>query len=612
MLQIQDMTFRIAGKPLFEGASAAVSQGQRVALVGRNGTGKSTLLKLIQGRLSPDAGSIYLSPKVRIGSVAQEVPSSGMSLLDTVLEADTERTALLAEAETAEDPQRIADIHMRLVDIDAHAAPARAARILSGLGFSAEDQKRPCRDFSGGWRMRVALAAVLFSRPDLLLLDEPTNHLDLEASLWLENYLCSWPGTMLLVSHDRDLLNAVPTGVLHLDRGKLLSYSGNLDQFLEVRRLKMENLAAQAGKQEAARKHMQAFIDRFRSKASKARQAQSRIKALEKMGPVMQIVEDAPARLSFPSPDPLPPPLITMDQAATGYGDHVVLRNLNLRIDPDDRIALLGSNGNGKSTLVKLLAGRLDPLSGEIRRAPKIKAGYFAQHQADEFDLSKTVLEEARYRMPKATPEQIRAHLGRFSFSGDHVKTPVGQLSGGEKARLLLAFMARESPNLLLLDEPTNHLDIDMREALVEALNNFEGAVILITHDPHLVELAADRLLLVDRGTCQTFDGDMDDYRRLVLDRAREKKQASPGIKEKTRTESQTARRKKLEDVEKRIETLTRQAETLRQKLADPSLYAGPATEVTRIQASLKETERTLQAAEEEWMVLHQDQDKPL
>jgi ATP-binding cassette subfamily F protein 3 len=617
MLTIRDLTFRYGGRTILDRASVTIPAGHRVALVGRNGTGKTTLLRLIGGELQPDGGNLSLPAGIRIGRVRQEAPAGDASLLDTVLAADEERTRLLAEAETATDPARIAEIHARLTDIAAHAAPARAARILAGLGFDAEAQARPSRDFSGGWRMRVALAAVLFTEPDLLLLDEPTNHLDLEATIWLESYLRSYPHTILLVSHDRELLNRVPTTTIHLEGGKLTAYAGGYDQFERTRRANRERLAAAAAKQEAERRHIQSFIDRFRYKASKARQAQSRIKALERMEPIVMLEDEHTIRFDFPSPEELAPPLIQLDRAEVGYDGRPVLRDLNLRIDQDDRIALLGANGNGKSTLVKLLSGRLSPLAGRIHRSPRLRIGYFAQHQTDELDASLTALQQAAAWMPKETEQKVRAHLGRFGFPQERAETRIADLSGGEKARLLFALMTRDAPHVLMLDEPTNHLDIDSRQALVEALNGFEGAVILISHDPHLIELTADRLWLVDRGTCRPYEGDLDDYRRLLLERTREGR--APGG-ERVAADTPAASRKdqrraaaelraalaplrrKVEEMEKLIAKLTRDKAAMEARLADPALYAGPSEAVTKLRIELGDVEKRIAAAEEAWL----------
>ncbi|WP_207458825.1 ABC-F family ATP-binding cassette domain-containing protein [Azospirillum sp. SYSU D00513] len=616
MLHINDLTFRYGGRVLFEQATAVVPKGHRVALVGRNGTGKSTLLKIIAGQITTDAGSITVPAGMKIGMVAQEAPSGATSLIDAVLAADTERTALLAEAETAQDPLRIGEVHARLADIEAHSAPARAAQILSGLGFDAEAQQRPCSDFSGGWRMRVALAGVLFARPDLLLLDEPTNHLDLEATLWLESYLKNYPHTVLLVSHDRGLLNAVPDTTIHVDNTKLVTYSGGYDTFLRTRRANLDRLRSMAVKQEAKRKHMQEFVDRFRAKATKARQAQSRMKALEKMEPIVGIEDDPNIAFNFPQPDELAPPLIALDNAVAGYGDKVILRRLNLRIDMDDRIALLGANGNGKSTLVKLLSGRLAPLDGEVRRSAKLRVGYFAQHQQDELDLSATPIQQVQRTMPQAPEEKVRAHLGRFGFPQTKAETRISDLSGGEKARLLLALMSREAPHILMLDEPTNHLDVDSREALIEAINGFQGAVILISHDPHLIELTADRLLIVADGTCKPYDGDMDDYRRFLLDRARAERaggradtEAADAVSRKDQRRAAAEARsalaplkRKAADAESLVNKLTEEKRKIETKLADPALYDGPSDKPQKLQIELGTVEKKLASAEESWL----------
>ncbi|MBD3624883.1 MAG: ABC-F family ATP-binding cassette domain-containing protein, partial [Rhodobacteraceae bacterium] len=475
MLRIEDISYAIAGKPLFEGASATIPAGHKVGLVGRNGTGKTTLFKLIRGELPLDGGRIGLPRLSRSGGVAQEVPSNETSLIDTVLAADTERAALMAESETATDPHRIADIQTRLVDIDAHSAEARAGSILNGLGFDAEAQQRPCSDFSGGWRMRVALAAVLFSAPDVLLLDEPTNYLDLEGTLWLETYLSRYPHTVLVISHDRQLLNRAVGAILHLDQRKLTLYQGNYDSFARQRRAKAEQAAAFAKKQEAQRAHMQSFVDRFRAKASKARQAQSRLKALEKLEPIKLITDQAVAQFDFPQPEELSPPIVRLEDVSVGYDGPPVLRGLNLRIDQDDRIALLGNNGQGKSTLSKLIAGRLAATDGTVTTSSKLRIGYFAQHQVDELHLDETPLQHIRRERPEEAPAKLRARLARGGIGADIVETRVAKLSGGQKARLSLILATLDAPHLVILDEPTNHLDIESREALVEALTAYSG-----------------------------------------------------------------------------------------------------------------------------------------
>ncbi|MEX2449981.1 MAG: ABC-F family ATP-binding cassette domain-containing protein, partial [Rhodospirillales bacterium] len=488
MLHINDLSYRIGGRLLFDAASLHLPKGHKVGLVGRNGTGKTTLFRLIIGEIAPDGGTIALAGRTRIGRVAQEAPSGPESLLDTVLAADSELAALTLEAETARDPHRIAEIHTRLADIDAHTAPARAASILAGLGFDEAAQALPCSDFSGGWRMRVALAGTLFARPDLLLLDEPTNHLDLEATLWLESYLANWRGTLLIISHDRDLLNKAVDGIVHLHSEKLTRYAGGYDRFERTRREQLAHQAALHSKQLEERRHIQAFVDRFRAKATKARQAQSRLKMLARMEPIASVMEERTITFRFPDPAPLSPPLVAMDDLSVGYGGKAVLSRLNMRIDGDDRIALLGANGNGKSTLVKMLAGRLKPMDGRITKSKKLKIGYFAQHQAEELNMNATPLEELTHHMDMVPESRVRAHLGRFGFGEDKVGTRIRDLSGGEKARLLFCLMSIEAPHILLLDEPTNHLDVDAREALVQGLSAYNGAVVLVSHDAHLIE----------------------------------------------------------------------------------------------------------------------------
>ncbi len=522
MLQVNDLTLRIAGRTLLDNASAMIPEGARVGIVGRNGTGKTTFFKAIAGDIGPDDGTLKLPKAARFGRVAQEAPSGPDSLLDRVLAADTERTALLAEAETATDPGRIADIQIRLVDIDAHSAPSRAARILAGLGFDADAQQRPCASFSGGWRMRVALAAVLFSEPDLLLLDEPTNHLDLEGTLWLQDYLARYPRTVLVISHDRDLLDASVDHILHLDGGKLVLYRGNFTSFDRQRREKLALDLKHKKKQDDERARLEAFVARFKAKASKAKQAQSRVKRLEKMETISISIENNVPPFQIPTFDkPLAPPIIALDGVSVGYGDKTILKRLSLSLAPDERIGLLGANGNGKSTLSKLFAGELKPMAGEMHRSSKLKVGYFAQHTVDGLVLEDTPYQHVRDRMHGVAEAQVRARTARIGFSGQRSEVPVKSLSGGEKARLAMGLAVFDAPHLLILDEPTNHLDIDSRAALVDALNEYEGAVILVSHDRHLLDACADELWLVANGTVKPFDGSLDDYQKIVLRAAR-------------------------------------------------------------------------------------------
>ena len=574
MLRIENITYAVEGRPLFEGASAIIPDGHKVGLVGRNGTGKTTLFRLIRGELALESGDITLPRRARIGGVAQEAPASDVSLLNTVLAADTERTALMTEAETASDPARIAEIQTRLADIDAWSAEARASSILKGLGFDDDEQQMPCSAFSGGWRMRVALAAVLFSRPDLLLLDEPTNYLDLEGALWLESYLARYPHTVIIISHDRDLLNRAVGSILHLEDRKLTLYQGPYDQFARQRAEKLAQAEALAKKQEARRAHLQSYVDRFRYKADKAKQAQSRLKALARMQPVTTPQEAALRAFTFPEPEEMAPPIIHLEGGVTGYGDTPVLRRLNLRIDQDDRIALLGKNGQGKSTLSKLLAGRLPLMAGKLTRSSKLRIGYFAQHQVDELHVDETPLDHLRRLRPDEAPAKWRARLAGFGLGADQAETEVGRLSGGQKARLSLLIATIDAPHMLILDEPTNHLDIESREALVEALTAYSGAVLLVSHDMHLLSLVADRLWLVSDGTVKPFDGDLEAYRQMLLARdkppAREKPAAKP---KRASRDTILALRADLRKCEERLEKLTEMHEKLSAKLSDPALY---------------------------------------
>ena len=618
MLTIGELTYRIGGRTLFERASATIAEGARVGLVGRNGAGKTTLLRLIAGELEPDGGEIQRRAGTRIGIVAQEVPAGEESLLDFVLSADRERAALLAEAEAAGDPQRIADIHHRLADIEAHRAVPRAGRILAGLGFDRAAQARPLGDFSGGWRMRAALAAALFAAADLLLLDEPTNHLDLEATLWLESFLASYPHTAIVVSHDRELLNKVVERILHIEGGRLTLYTGGFDRFARTRRERLDHQSALAARQAAERRRIQAFVDRFRAKASKARQAQSRLNALARMEPIVAVAEEETPTFDFPNPAPLAPPLVALDEAAVGYeAGRPILSRLSLRLDGDDRVALLGANGNGKSTLVKLLAGRLKPMRGVVRAASKLRVGYFAQHQADELEPAATPYQHLARHMLKADEAAVRAQLGRFGFAQERADVAVAALSGGEKARLLFALMSRHAPHLLLLDEPTNHLDIDAREALVEALNAYEGAVVLVSHDPHLIELTCDRLWLVKDGTVRSFPGDLEGYRALLLDerrrqddeaRARAPAASSRPSRREARRLAAVARaasaelREASRTAEQRVERLLGEKAAIEARLADTDLYRGSASTLRELQIRLGLLRRELEEAEKAWL----------
>jgi ATP-binding cassette subfamily F protein 3 len=619
MLHVNDLTYRIEGRPILSGATCAIPSGHKVGLVGRNGAGKTTLFKLIIGDLAPDDGTISIPRGLKVGHVAQEAPGGPETLIEWVLAQDKERAALLAEAETARDPHRIAAIHERLGDIDAHAAPSRAAQILAGLGFDEAAQARACRTYSGGWRMRVALAAILFLEPDILLLDEPTNYLDLEGTLWLESYLRTYPHTVVIISHDRDLLNRAVNNILHLDRGKLTLYAGGYDDFEEARREKQRLEAKLARRQEEEKKRIEAFIIRFKAKASKATQAQSRIKALTRMKPIAAQVDESVVPIRLPAPQKLlASPLLKIEDAAVGYApDAPVLTRLNLNVDQDDRIALLGQNGNGKSTFAKLLAGRLRPMAGQVIGAQRVSVGYFAQHQLDDLDPDRSPYDQISALMPEATEAQKRTRLGTWGFSHDKADTKAAYLSGGEKARLLLALTAFHAPHLLILDEPTNHLDVDSREALVQALNDFPGAVILISHDRHLIEACVDRLWLVKDGTVRPFDGDLDAYRAELLaergQRARTQRDATGASavaktaradqrREAAARRAETAPlRRAVQAAEKELETLAAKRIEIDAALADPRAYEDPAN-AQRLAIARADVSRQLAAAEEAWL----------
>ena len=608
LLAIEGATLRLGGRLLLDRADLAVEAGRKVGLVGRNGAGKSTLLRAIAGEITLDGGAIRLASRARVGWVKQEAPSGEATLLEAVLAADTELDALLAEAERAV-PHRIAEIHERLLAIGAASAPARAASILAGLGFDESAQGRPVDSFSGGWRMRVALAAALFAAPDLLLLDEPTNHLDLEAALWLEAWIARFPGAAIIVSHDRDLLDRAVDATAHLDRGKLSLTPGGFEEFVRIRAERALQQTRTAERIAAQRAHMQAFVDRFRAKATKARQAQARLKALAKLPEIETVIEDQPARFAFPEPARIAPPIISLDRVSVGYNDMPVLQGLSLSIDTDDRLALLGANGNGKSTFAKLLAGRLPPMAGEIRRGPKLRVGYFAQHQADELYLHETPVQHLARALPRAAETALRAQLARFGLEAGKAETQVADLSGGEKARLLLALATRDAPHLLVLDEPTNHLDIDARDALVRALTEFQGAVLLITHDPHLVELVADRLLLVADGTICPFDGDMEDYRALIAEKTRPPARESTPSRRDDRRERAEARaalaplRRRARDAEARIAELTEERARIEGQLTDPAMYApGRASDIAAANTRLATVAREIEAAEAAWL----------
>ncbi|QAY78350.1 ABC-F family ATP-binding cassette domain-containing protein [Sphingosinicella sp. BN140058] len=613
MLNLNGITVRLGGRTILDGATAALPPKSRVGLIGRNGAGKSTLVRVIAGLLDPDEGSADMPKGAKLGYIAQEAPAGSETPFETVLAADVERAALLVEAEGCEDMHRLGDIHERLNAIDAHAAPSRAARILVGLGFDEDMQHRPLDSFSGGWRMRVALAALLFSAPDLLLLDEPSNHLDLEAVMWLEDFLQSYRATIVIVSHERDFLNNVVDHILHLDRGKVTLYPGGYDAFERQRAERQAQQAAARDKQIAQREKLQAFADRWRAKASKAKQAQSRLKAIARMAPIAELVDDPTLSFGFPNPEGLRPPLITLDMAAVGYGETPILSRLNLRLDPDDRIALLGRNGNGKTTLARLLAAQLPPMGGAMNASGKMKVGYFTQYQVEELDGADTPVQHMARLMPGATPSAVRAQLGRFGFSGDKAMTEVRKLSGGERARLALALITRDAPHLLILDEPTNHLDVDAREALVQALNDYTGAVVVVSHDRHMLQLTADRLVLVEGGTATEFDGSLDDYTTMVLqkDNGPSKGESKSSRKDERRAAAAArAQSQKLRNDAKTAEAdiakLTAQRGKIDQAMFDPSGADASLSKLTMTELMKKraELETRLEAAEARWLEL--------
>jgi len=617
MLNISGITVRLGGRTIIDDATAKLPPRGRIGLIGRNGAGKSTLVRVIAGMLEPDAGVVNMPRGSRLGYIAQEAPGGSATPFETVLAADTERAALMTESETTEDHHRIAEIHERLIAIEAHSAPSRAARILVGLGFDEEAQRRPLESFSGGWRMRVALAALLFSQPDLLLLDEPSNHLDLEAVLWLEDFLKSYPATILLVSHERDFLNNVVDHILHLSGGKLTLYPGGYDAFERQRAERQAQIASARAKQQVERERLQDYVARNSARASTAKQAQSRAKALAKMQPIAELIDDPSLSFDFPDPDELRPPLITLDLASVGYGDTPILSRLNLRLDPDDRIALLGRNGNGKTTLARLLAAQLAPMDGAMNASGRMRVGYFTQYQVEELDRSETPLQHMSQLMKGASPSAVRGQLGRFGFSGDKATTLVGKLSGGERARLALALITRDAPHMLILDEPTNHLDVDAREALIQALNQYSGAVVIVSHDRHMLEMTADRLVLVDSGTAKEFDGSIDDYIAFVLakDPASARKGEGgakvKGVNKKDQRKAAAEAREKGQELRKRaraaeseLEKLTAQRSAIEQAMFDPSTAEKSLANMTMTELMKRRGElaASCEAAEAAWL----------
>lgn len=612
MLKINNLTYRIQGRPLFEDASLVLPDGVKAGFVGKNGTGKTTLFHLIQGHIGADSGSTEVNKKARIGAVAQEAPAGEETVLEVVLAADKERTALLAEAETATDPHRIGEIHMRLADIDAHSAEARASSILKGLGFEQDRQNAPTRQLSGGWRMRVALAAVLFSQPDLLLLDEPTNYLDLEGTLWLEKYLATYPYTVFLISHDRDLLNKAVSSIVHLEHRKLTFYKGNYDTFEETRRMQMElnNKSREKTLDQIA--HLQKFVDRFKAKATKAKQAQARVKMIEKLKPPEAMFDEHAAPFQFQQPKvDLPTPMITLDKVSTGYGDTVILKNVTQRIDPDARIALIGVNGNGKSTFAKLLAGDIPVIEGQLKINKKLDIAHFAQHQMDKLKPEQTPLEHVTPLMPLDNEARRRSRLAQMGLTTSRMDTKAKNLSGGERARLLMGLITFSGPSMMILDEPTNHLDIDSRDALVYALNDYQGAVLIISHDRHLIEATCDTLWIAENGTIRELDEDLDSYQRSITSNKDAKSgNGGPGVNDRKQSRQEAAARraelaplkKKITDAENRMKRLKTEIDKIEAQLADPKVYDGPPDRLIALGKDKARFSSDLEALEESWL----------
>lgn len=629
MLKLSNIFYSIQGKPIFENASAVIPTGHKVGIVGRNGTGKTTLFKLIRKSLTPVSGKIEIPKYYKISSVEQEAPACEKSLLQTVLEADIERTQLLKEVEDCKDGKRITYIYQRLEDINAYSAEARASSILSGLGLDNQAQQQPCHEFSGGWRMRVALGAVLFSNPDLLLLDEPTNYLDLEGAYWLEKFLSKYQNTALVISHDRELLNKSVDGILHLSNHKLTYFSGNYEQFDSERRAILNQQQSIKKKQDAQRLHIQSFVERFRAKASKAKQAQSRIKILEKMRPINALVENAVTKFSFPTPAELRPPLVVINKGKVGYNGKIVLNRLSLRIDAEDRIALLGANGEGKSTLSKLLANKLTLMSGEYFSTNKLRIGYFAQHQLEELSEKDSAYKHIMNLQPGMTEIELRNRLGAAGFKNDIVDLPVENLSGGQKARLLLLISTINAPHILILDEPTNHLDIESREALIFALNDYRGAVIIVSHDSYLVETVADKFWLINNGEVSEFFGNMDDYKNFVTAGKRQGKKISESAKESLLTHNSTnvkinksisrdqqkiiknkifQLRKRLRETEKQIEILETEKKEIENRMSDQSYYKKtPNKEIALTSKKLMKIKSELEILENNWLQISEN-----
>lgn len=623
MIQLQSIELRRGALLLFQQADLTVFPGQKVGIVGANGCGKSSLFAMLQGKLAPDAGKVSIPSSWTIATVAQETPAVELSAMDYVLQGDEQLYPLLLKVRESHVDTDLVAVHHQIEALDGYRAEAKAGTLLDGLGFTGDMQQRMVKDFSGGWRMRLNLARALMKRAELLLLDEPTNHLDLDAVLWLEKYLANYAGTLLLISHDRDFLDAICDNTVHIEREKLTLYRGNYSQFERQRAEQMVQQQAMFEKQQRQVAHLQSFIDRFRAKATKAKQAQSRIKALERMTMLAPAHVDSPFEFEFLDPRALPNPLLKMENVRGGYGDTTILQSINFQLLPGSRIGLLGRNGAGKSTLIKLLSGSLAPQAGDLWFAAGVAIGYFAQHQLETLRPQDSPLQHMVRLAPQATEQSLRDFLGGFGFHGDKALSPCAPFSGGEKARLVLALIVYQRPNLLLLDEPTNHLDLDMREAIVMALQGFEGAIVVVSHDRHLLASTTDEFYLVANGKVAPFDGDLADYYQWLqadaraTQKAQEKTEATatPVVqqrKDQKRLEADLRNlvrplKQKIEKLEQQQAKLTSRVAEIEQALGDSAIYdASRKADLTKLLAEQTSQQQQLNQVEEEWFELQE------
>jgi len=617
MLNFKNLSLRRGVRVLFANASFTVHKGQKVGFTGANGAGKSSLFALVKGELHPDEGDFSMPPGLEIAHVAQETPAVACSAIDYVIDGDQPLRRLqqqLREAEQVDDGLKQAELHNALDVVGGYTANARASRLMNGLGFTADQEANTVSSFSGGWRMRLNLAQALMCRSDVLLLDEPTNHLDLDAVIWLQDWLCKYPGTLLLISHDREFLDTITDHIVHIEQGQAEIYTGNYSAFERMRAEKLSQQQSAYLKQQREIAHIQSFVDRFKAQATKARQAQSRIKALERMELIAQAHVDSPFDFSFAKPQKMPNPLLTLEKADIGYGQTVIIKQAGLSISPGDRIGLLGPNGAGKSSLIKVLAGEMQPLTGKRLEAESLKIGYFAQHQLEQLRLDESPLWHCQQLDKQATEKELRNFLGGFDFRGDKVLEAVKPFSGGEKARLVLALLVYQNPNLLLLDEPTNHLDLEMRHALSVALQDYQGAIVIVSHDRHMLRSVTDQLLLVAGGKAQPFDGDLDDYRQWLVEQKKpeEKLQIedAPVVSRKDQRKLEAERRQKhkplfdaLKKAEAAVEKYHQEQKAIESQLADPDIYAD--SEKDRLKQTLArkvQIDKALEDAETAWM----------